>query len=357
MPVWFVYRSFDTGPTGKLVRRFDDDTVLGWFRRNWSYLAVADRDEADDRLWEVLGIGGWPLVVPFIDSGEAGLPPPETVEDVVTRFNGSFGDDQARSDSPHAVQVFTEDDGEGGAVYWFDGHFLAESGPLAAYLLDEDWRLPSGAGEGGFEAGATYLLFMVRESKYPLEDLVPADRIDGVRLPGLAQRLLAEPPEDGYARLLPALMVAGVTLPDPMEQAFLTAIRADPADATTWAAWSDWREERGGEPPGISLLRSAFARLARLPGEAQDGLPLDQKLKAASRQLLETERRAKRRADPKSLIHVEEHLAQMCLDTSHSEEPYFGQWILFDDVWASAHPDLANALLRYAGRWDVLSSE
>jgi hypothetical protein len=29
---------------------------------------------------------------------------------------------------------------------------------------------------------------------------------------------------------------------------------------------------------------------------------------------------------------------------------------LFDDVWASAYPDLANSLLRQMDRWDVLSS-
>ena len=28
MPVWHVYRSFDVAPTGKHLRRFDDDTVL-----------------------------------------------------------------------------------------------------------------------------------------------------------------------------------------------------------------------------------------------------------------------------------------------------------------------------------------
>jgi hypothetical protein len=32
----------------------------------------------------------------------------------------------------------------------------------------------------------------------------------------------------------------------------------------------------------------------------------------------------------------------------------YHQWYLFDDLWASAHPDLANAILRYASRWDVL---
>jgi hypothetical protein len=58
-----------------------------------------------------------------------------------------------------------------------------------------------------------------------------------------------------------------------------------------------------------------------------------------------------------SLIHVEEHLAQMCLDGSWTDEPYFGQWIFFDDLWASAHADLANAILHFAARWDVLTPE
>ena len=46
----------------------------------------------------------------------------------------------------------------------------------------------------------------------------------------------------------------------------------------------------------------------------------------------------------------------MCIDGSHKEEagPYFGQWILFDDQWASAHPELADALLTWCARWDVL---
>jgi hypothetical protein len=35
---------------------------------------------------------------------------------------------------------------------------------------------------------------------------------------------------------------------------------------------------------------------------------------------------------------------------------HFGyqQIFLFDDLWASAHPDLANSLLRYGAHWDPL---
>jgi hypothetical protein len=31
-------------------------------------------------------------------------------------------------------------------------------------------------------------------------------------------------------------------------------------------------------------------------------------------------------------------------------------WFLFDTVWAAAHPDLAQSLLRYASGWDPLAA-
>ena len=34
----------------------------------------------------------------------------------------------------------------------------------------------------------------------------------------------------------------------------------------------------------------------------------------------------------------------------------YHQWIIFDDLWAGEHPDLAEGILRYAKRWDVLTA-
>jgi hypothetical protein len=182
--------------------------------------------------------------------------------------------------------------------------------------------------------------------------------IDGVRLPDLAGHFLAAPPAHdyaGYLRSLPVLAFAGVSLPEPMDEAFLSAIRTDPSEPANWAAWNDGRAERDEEPPGISLLRDAFARMARLPGSLQDSLGG----KSSTEVLLEVEtsQQARLRETPKSLLHGEEHLIQMCLDGSHDDTagPYFGQWILFDDLWGSAHPELADALLTWCARWDVLS--
>ena len=92
--------------------------------------------------------------------------------------------------------------------------------------------------------------------------------------------------------------------------------------------------------------------MARFPGRLQDGLTLD-----SLRRAVGAKHASELRTSLHSLIHVEDHLAQMCLDGSRKDEPYFGQWIFFDGLWASAHSDLANAILRFAARWDVLSAD
>ena len=64
--------------------------------------------------------------------------------------------------------------------------------------------------------------------------------------------------------------------------------------------------------------------------------------------------------ESRSLVHVEDHVAQLSLHVNiwklpRTERHVYHQWILFDDLWASVHPDLANAILRFVRRWDVLS--
>jgi hypothetical protein len=65
-------------------------------------------------------------------------------------------------------------------------------------------------------------------------------------------------------------------------------------------------------------------------------------------------------ADPsRSQIQAEPHVAQLCLNWIAPNNRYapetFYRWIFFDDLWANAHPELANGILYYASCWDVLS--
>jgi hypothetical protein len=52
-----------------------------------------------------------------------------------------------------------------------------------------------------------------------------------------------------------------------------------------------------------------------------------------------------------------DHFAQLCIHVGDSfGNDAYHQWIIFDDLWAGEHPDLAEGILRYAKRWDVLTA-
>ena len=50
MSVYFVYRCPYIAPAGKHLKRFDDDTVLDWFRKRWHRLADTDYKVVGDRM-------------------------------------------------------------------------------------------------------------------------------------------------------------------------------------------------------------------------------------------------------------------------------------------------------------------
>src|SRR5262249_14324172 len=181
--------------------RFDDDSVLAWFRRHWDHLKHAE--EADDRLEKLLGISVYGLDSLFRRAAEHDLPAPSSeakLREYLEEYLYVEGDVYPR---PHLIQVLTDDDAVGLAYYFFDGHFLAKHGPRAAYLLTEGWQLPGGAGEGPFTPaiktqplrpagrgeGATYLVTLVIYSTDYLECLDDSYRIQGLRLPELARHL------------------------------------------------------------------------------------------------------------------------------------------------------------------------
>jgi uncharacterized protein (TIGR02996 family) len=150
----------------------------------------------------------------------------------------------------------------------------------------------------------------------------------------------------------------------PQETAFLRAIRDNPGDETNWAVYSDWLQEQGRPRAGLAVLERALTACTRHPVAAilnsidTRGIGLGD-LSAARQECegLPGQFAGRLTHDPaRSLVHVEDHLAQVCLHTGRwGQRDLFHQWFLFDDLWAGEHPALANTVLRYARRWDVLS--
>jgi uncharacterized protein (TIGR02996 family) len=389
MTVYFVYRCHYMGPTEKYLKRFDhEDSVLDWIANRWERLRGSDDVAVARRVEREIGRKVYSLFSIFWNNPEypdpPGHGPPTNAAQLADLFTATYHN-AIVCQSEHCIQVLTDDDELDMAYYFFDDYFLAEQDERAAFLLHDDWRLSSGHSTAPHQpsertrrlarrfdgAGSTYLVFLgFYGAGGNLEDLdstAGGARIDGIRLPDfprfLAQTVLQQDWPSELIDLRPVMLAEGKGRPA-LENGFLQTIRSNPTDELSWNAYSDWLEDRGEPPVGMHVLQRALTRLGHMdeiewPGNVNlfdaIALPIDEAYQAA-RLLIERLDRCRKR---QSLVHVEEHLAQLCLfvrrDRWHKCNMYH-QWILFDDLWAGAHPALANAILSFGRRWDVLST-
>jgi uncharacterized protein (TIGR02996 family) len=383
MGVYFVYRSHYEGPACKHLKRFEDASVLDWFRKRWMGLACEDVREAQERVDREMGTHVFDLACIFQAIAERGLTAPETESQLHQLFRAHLnwgGEILAR---PHCLQWLTDDDELEMAYYFFDDHFLARHADRAAFLLREGWQLPGGRGERGYRPrvptaeltprgqgeGTTYCVLIAYYDSGNLTHLEESGgwRIRGARLPQFCRYLATVSPDSDWPfelRLLRSQLFARPTPLIKEEAAFLATLQEEPGDIATWEAYSDWLEEHGQSRAGLTVLLRALQGATHYPvGPMTNQLPLRDfglgSIGAARAELEALAEQVKDHAnnDPsRSLVAVQDHVAQLCLHTAvWGKEDLFHQWIFFDDLWASAHPDLARAILRFMGRWDVLS--
>lgn len=318
MSVYFVYRSHYEGPSGKHVQRLPGDSVLGWFQDVWDRAKQAP--DVSQWAWAELGCDVYGFASLFEAAQEADLRPPTTDRELEAYLAEHLYIEGEMIYMPHALQVLTDDDEIELAYYFFDDDYLGAHPGRATYLLHEDWRLPAGSREvpftpglptkaivpPGSASGATSLAFLDFFDSHNLSDLDTEGpcRIEGVRVPDLGD--------------------------------YLRSVQPD----------VDW-------PAELTLLKS------QLSPSAPDGDEFGEALRDASRcperifDFVTSDR------DPsKSLVRTSEHLLQLCLHVGNwFGKDVYHQWIIFDDLWAGVNKDLAEGVLRYAGRWDVLSED
>lgn len=349
MAVYFVYRCDEMGPSDLYRRRFDDATLLDWFRRHWR--PIAGVESASRYAERVLGVDTWQFGRLFDVIHVDEFPLPATIRGVRDVI-GAFYHGEIRWED-HCLQMLDSFEGTEVVYHFFDDDFVRQRPDLTAYLL-HDGPLPDGAGEPGWTPadgavmqyptvlshepgeGRLFVIPLIRDGSLlyeELEDTNNVDVVEGLRLPDLCRALMNLPAheadeEGGYKYLeLQGRLFDDDLTEDAHERAFVQALQAEPDDEATWRAYADWLMERGQPGPGVRLLRLALPRMKGLDegwGEPR-----------------------------RNVAHVGEHVAQVSICVGHNE---FDQLIFFDDLWASAHPLLANALIRYGSRWDVLST-
>ena len=338
MATYFVYRCGDLGPTARHLKRFEDATVLDWFRNHWR--PFADYDSANAYLNELVGVKVYSIGDLYFDDEQPELPRPETLDDVRAAVLRTYHN--AICFEEHCVQVLTDDDETDMAFYFFDDVFLLKHRDLAAYVLNEDWRLPEGEGEEGWAAsestrpalgeirgdgpGCLYTAVIDTCGGHHLGDGFAAQHVLGVRVPELCRWLMRLPgsleDHDYHFEELRSVLLSKDLTQSREERAFLKALQKDPHDDVTWKVYGDWTQDQGVRPPGLRLLERA------LPRHRSGGNP------------------------KRNLAQVGDRVGQLF---AHEGDKDFEHWFFFDDLWGNAHPALANALLRYT-RWDMLST-
>jgi uncharacterized protein (TIGR02996 family) len=375
MSVYFVYRTHYDKPSFNYVTKFEDATVLDWFRHQWLSMQGDETHWNRARACALFGCSDYALYALFAAIREHSLPQPTTSSELQTQLEQHLPFAKEVLIQPHVIQVLTHDDELEMAYYFFDDEYLNRYRDKAAFLLLEGWRLPEDAGYdrlnpakslevAGNETAAIYHEFLSFYGSNNLRGLGAGSRkIEGIRLPQLAHYLAGEPEYEWNFHLLvlrSQLLIDSLDVPEP-EKPFVRALREDPTDGMLWDAYSDWLTERGQPALGLVALRRALHQVCRYPLRqiaVADGL-LFSSLESAHQHVENTRRKiqAEKLPDPsKSLIQVSEHVAQLCLHfESWGVTDFYHRWIFFDDLWAAAHPDLAKAIQTYSSRWDVLS--
>jgi hypothetical protein len=342
--VVFVYRSHYEGLLSKRVRRLPDRTALDWFRRGWA--AAAD-PATDLEVWVATELGGrvYGLATIFDAARERELPMPATADELGAALAEHLYVEGEVVVEDDRVMALTDDDEVELAYFFLPAQAGGQVPERLAYLLYEDFPLPSGVSAGadtfaapidvgtlapaGTGEGTTYAVLLTFYDGDSIGWLPPM-AIPGVRLPGLAEYLRRVVPAGGrYACYTHELI----------EQ-------------------ERWPKEllalRGLVARGETSVESALHRCNRYLNiedrlSAEFAGPYPAAHEAAMAKLATVTLDEKR--DPeRSVIDVADHIAQMSMHASG----FFGhqQWFLFDDVWAATHPDLAASLMRYAASWN-----
>ena len=368
MATYLVHRCHYDNPSEKSIKKFDDETVLDWFRNRWQKYS----DPFEGLTQEIGKIYGLSSI--FENAGEHGLPAPETDAQLSAYVDQHLYSEGEKSYRAHYLEVSTDDDELQECYFLFDNEFLqADSNAKdLAFLMHTNWELPTKAtkptnneafepankflraGPTGSGTGAVY---------FGLSECVDSSNLDpvkpfvfkGVRLAEFPYLMFEKYADESWPlelRLLRSQMFYRMQeLPDD-ERYLVEEIHKQPSNADSWSVYGDWLLENGRPPLHMTILNRAFQGVRQLETGCYDA----QLARAKWPKPEEEVKKILSVDSPKTKIAISEHLAQACLfyatfNYSTRSPDIYHQWWLFDDLWAAENEDLAQGLIKFCVDW------
>lgn len=399
--VYFVLRSQYHAPLGHRLVTFEDETLLSWFQSHWvgnnkgpwrtcpdipdilPARPVAEWEEEEFNLimdqYEMSTFGmdiyGFWAVWEAMQSHPTAPTSYEDLHSILSKIEYPEGDFSIQN---HALEAVTDDDEIEIAWYFFDDWYLERHPERVQFLLRDHWELPGNASEEGASlpsdlsrplhqeliaaAGTTYCALFSAVDGMTIMDITGCYRFDDGRLPDFADRL-----RDQDVPMITEEWQGADQRPHrfrkpawPEELVLLRAFLFDHPDKSLGdalqASAADELYDRISSPRDISDFRCAGNEtvLTGNPSACQ----WDWQRFRAHRisQPVQSPWESTNRAP---LIQNSDHITQIrfTVDSSCDGISQCHTWgyLFFDDLWAAAHPALAESILHYGRGWSVLA--
>ncbi|MFM7563275.1 MAG: hypothetical protein ACKO81_09605 [Planctomycetota bacterium] len=292
MAITFVYRSPYENPTGRYVKRLPDDSILAWFQRVWSSQAGHAEDDLSERL---LGQHVYGFDSLFEAIKRYRLPVPRDQRELEQQLKTHLYAEGGIAFTPEVLQVLTNDDELELRYYFIDDSFIKENPSRCAFLVHEG-GLPKDGLRSGSEPCTRLFVHAPEQTIYSQV----WDRVvkPGVRLADLLGTI------DSY---------------EAMRNVNAVSVRQDLISlASSGASWRD----------SLAVISAKeLGRGSRLANE--------------------------------SVLDYSEHICQLhhhaaTISWGRLQRRLFHQIIVFDDLWAAAHPELAAAIDFYASDAELI---
>lgn len=370
----FVYRVPYNQPNKKFYREFKEEKIIEWFKNFWKFYSDSE-DEFQERIFKEVGVniyGFWGVTRRWVEEGKdyfqiVNKNPPKNQKEIIEYLDNGYCN-EIDFVNENALEVATDDDECDLAYYIFTDQYVKNNPEKCSYLIYPKWNLPeSFSQKSNFKEklsfpiktykkniekqGTTYIaIFSKFGGGLRNEDLIEkVVKIEGIRINELNDFLKS--PESVKICYWDLFFLRTQIENNSIKDTILNYSKIPEFYIKVYAHSNSFDMKKVFDP-NIKI-----------------GKKYIEDYYAANKEIIHNLLKSNYRAYPeekldKSKFQFSKHMIQASIHTetwkthpvfdAGKNNPLFHHWIIFDDLWASENSNLANSILNFAGKWDVL---
>lgn len=370
MSIHLVYRTPYREKNLKFHKKFSEDSLIEWFGSLWEYYDK-DADRFHSNVIKYIGSNIYGFTGPFyseidskeFDEGLSNPIPPKTIQEIKEKIDNGYtiAIDVVNDE---AIQVLTEDDELDSAYYIFTENYSENNPQITSFLIRNSWNLPEEySSDSKFEPLTEIRCKLNPENSSAATSfiVISNDWMSGGNLSSLESKVI----EVKGVRINNLMAFLAKSVPDKgwnMDLLFMRSQFESGENSTkkTIINFSEIPEFYIQNHISLELYYNFDLEQLR----QENYLTGKDYLKSYYREVFKSTGIVKNRKAVPSKFQFSDHLIQSSIYTETwkghptfdigTDFPTYYHYIFFDDLWATENKDLANSILSYGMKWDVL---